>query len=61
MDAEQMKERMQVISNEMTQCRANYAKLEGHLAELVFWVEQEEKKLAEEMGENHGGTDDCNL
>lgn len=41
------------INTEMTQCRTNYAKLEGHLSEITHWIQEHQKKLAStENGES---------
>lgn len=39
--------RIQQINVELVQCRANFAKLEGHLAECTHWLQEMEKSEKE--------------
>jgi predicted nuclease with TOPRIM domain len=52
MTQQQLQERINLITNEMTQVRANYSKLEGHLAENQHWLSELIKKEAEESLSN---------
>ncbi len=53
MNKQEIQDRIIAINNEMTQLKANYAKLEGHLGEAQHWMstllkfetEQEAKSL----------------
>ena len=46
---EMLQQRIQEINNEMTQMRANYAKLEGHLGECSHWLIELCKKEKEAL------------
>lgn len=48
------------INTEMIQCRANYAKLEGHLAEVTHWLQDHEKNAMAESETNDAATMDFN-
>ena len=49
MNKERLVERVQQINAELTQCRANYASLEGHLSECTHWLQEIERQ---EMQDN---------
>ncbi len=57
MNKEQLQERITVISNEMAQIKAQYAKLEGHLQEATHWLsclctmESEQQGVIEDGGQ----------
>lgn len=65
MDTKELLQRITTITEEMTNLRVSYSKLEGHLAEAKFWLAQggasEESKNEtenESIGEKQNGEAD---